>query len=422
MAQQNNGDECGTGCGCGGLGRREFLKAAATGLGAVTMGMPIGQTEAAAAAVEFEKLMPADKKLPPEWVKTLVERGVRKIYRDKELETIGMPCGGIAAGQLYVRGDGTLGRWWIFNRSPNTAEGDRCYTTYRPASPIAQGFAVCVKGADGKAVVKKLSREDFDAIEFVGEYPIAEIRYGNKGGTPLPVAVSAEVFSPFIPLNARDSAMPVTVLRYTVKNTSGQAVEAAIGGWLQNGVCLDYAGTAGHSSTNRVVREGGLTSVRMDLSEKQERPAERRVSVFEDFEDGTYGKWEAKGDAFGKTPATGKSETQQEVSGWIGKYFVNTFRPDDRPQGTLLSKPFRIKEPFITFLIGGGSQAGATCMNLLVDGKVVRTATGKDAERLLPGFWSVSDLMEKEARLEIVDKASGPWGHINVDQICFSNT
>ena len=422
MAQQDSGGGS-RGCGCGGLDRREFLKAAA-GAGAMAAGLPMAWGAAGTSTLaDFEKLLPVEKKLPPEWVKSLFERGIRKAYQGKELETIGMPCGGIAAGQIYVRGDGTLAQWWIFNHAPNTAAGDRCYTTYRPASPIAQGFALRVKGAQGPAVVRKLSGDDFDAIEFIGEYPIAEIRYRTKDKPALPVEVNSEVFSPFIPLNARDSAMPVTMLRFTVKNTSSAVVDVAIGGWLQNAVCLQHAGTPRLLSRNQVVRDAGLTSVRMDLFEAPaQKPAEaRRVTVFEDFEDGTYDRWTITGDAFGKTPATGKSETQQPVAGWRGKYFVNTFQPDDKPQGTATSKVFKIAEPFICFLIGGGNHPGTTCLNLLVDGKVVRTATGKDTEQLLPAHWNVSDLIGKEAQLQIVDKESGPWGHISVDYIHFSN-
>ena len=34
-----------------------------------------------------------------------------------------MPVGGICAGQLYVRGDGTLANWWIANNAYNTGYG-----------------------------------------------------------------------------------------------------------------------------------------------------------------------------------------------------------------------------------------------------------------------------------------------------------
>ena len=47
----------------------------------------------------------------------------------------------------------------------------------------------------------------------------------------------------------------------------------------------------------------------------------------------------------------------------------------------------------------------------------MRTAAGKDAEKLVWHNWNVADLAGKEARIEIVDQASGPWGHINIDQI-----
>ena len=50
-------------------------------------------------------------------------KGDRKVYKGDELTTIGMPVGGICAGQLYVRGDGTLANWWIANNAYNTGYG-----------------------------------------------------------------------------------------------------------------------------------------------------------------------------------------------------------------------------------------------------------------------------------------------------------
>ena len=70
-----------------------------------------------------------------------------------------MPCGGIGAGQLYVRGDGTLAQWWIDNTYYDTGYGhpgviNTPMGTYpigypnkanRPPSPVDQGFAISVK-------------------------------------------------------------------------------------------------------------------------------------------------------------------------------------------------------------------------------------------------------------------------------------
>ncbi len=143
----------------------------------------------------------------------------------------------------------------------------------------------------------------------------------------------------------------------------------------------------------------------------------RDTIVVADFEGETYGDWKATGEAFGKGPAKGALPEQQEVSGFLGKGLVNTYLGKDGPQGTLTSPPLKIERKFINFLIGGGKQAGQTCIVLVVAGKPVRTAVGKDNERLDWHYWNVEEFEGKEARIEIVDKASGPWGHINIDQI-----
>ncbi len=109
------------------------------------------------------------------------------------------------------------------------------------------------------------------------------------------------------------------------------------------------------------------------------------------------------------------------MSGFGGKGLVNTFYGGDDSLGTLTSPAFTIRRRYIHFRIGGGAHAGKTCLNLVVDGKVIRTATGKDNERLEWSFWEVSDYLGQTAKIEIVDRAIGGWGHINVDDIRFAD-
>ncbi|GEM49095.1 glycoside hydrolase family 32 protein [Deinococcus cellulosilyticus] len=143
--------------------------------------------------------------------------------------------------------------------------------------------------------------------------------------------------------------------------------------------------------------------------------------VFADFEGPTYGDWVATGDAFGTGPAQGALPGQSPVTGFKGKGLVNTFLNFDQGTGTLTSPEFLINKPFITFLMGGGNHPGETAMNLLVDGKVVRSATGQDSEALRAKFFDVADLKGKKAKLQILDTHTGGWGHINVDHIMFTD-
>ena len=66
-------------------------------------------------------------------------------------------------------------------------------------------------------------------------------------------------------------------------------------------------------------------------------------------------------------------------------------------------------------------------MNLVVDGKIVRSAAGPNtdpggSEMLEPASWDVAEFVGREATLVIVDQRKNGWGHICVDQIVQSDT
>ena len=152
-------------------------------------------------------------------------------------------------------------------------------------------------------------------------------------------------------------------------------------------------------------------------------------TVFADFEGSSYDPgWTTTGTAFGSGPAHGTLPNQQTVSGYLGDGLVNSYLDGDTTTGTLTSPDFQITSDYINFLVGGGNHpypgdAGnpPTAVNLVVDGQVVRTATGQNAEQLNWTNWNVAALQGKTAHIEIVDLNTGGWGHINVDQIMFSD-
>ncbi len=361
-----------------------------------------------------EHLVPANKQLTAGYLQNLRERGERAVYTASESETLGMPVGGIATGQMYLRNDGTLGLWHIFNRHIFTGYGLDCYRTYRPDSPVESGFAIFVDGA-GSQTLRPLD-QDFGTVEFAGEYPIGLVQYRADG---FPVEVEMEAFSPFIPLNTRDSALPATLFHITLKNTSDTSLKVGVLGWLENAVCFHSIRSRSVLRQTEIAERNGRTLIVHTAKEppKDKTQILRPKIVVMDFEGPDYGDWQVTGEAFGKGPAHGTLPNQQSVSGFLGGGLVNTYLGGDRPHGTLRSPSLTIERKYINFLIGGGSHADETCINLLIDGQVVRTATGKDNETLEWHFWHVEDLQGKTARIEIVDRHSGGWGHINIDQI-----
>ena len=431
MGPQPPRDNCQDDGSCCGpqIDRRNFIRVVGLGLGAATFmagSVPVmaGPFESA----DFEKLIPPDKKLNADWVKALFERGTRAVYRGDDLKYIGMPIGGLCCGQLYLGGDGKLWYWDIFNKYVFTGYAAPTYAAPRiPASPIEQGFTLKTT-ANGNTKDWTLDKAGFPDVSFIGEYPFGFVEYRDLA---CPVEVSLKAFSPFSPLSADDSSLPVTAMHYTVRNVSVGPVDIELTGHLENGAAVhtQYIYGAKGTRQNRIVRDGDLLALQCSINPQpaaaQVAPA-RPTIVFADFEGADYGAWTQEGNAFGKGPTSEPPPPiTPRVTNFQGKSYANSYlNPGgDVPQGKLISPEFTIERSFINFLIAGGNEDFVTCMNLLVDGIIVRSTPGvEQGEKMNWQGWDVSEYEGKKAHIEIVDHTSGPWGHIEVDQIQFEDT
>ncbi len=374
---------------------------------------------------EHAKLIPPEKNFDPIWWASLTARGSPDVYEGEELRWIGMPIGGICAGQVYLGGDGKLWHWDIFNQPIRT--GPNHYASPpAPSSPIQQGFALEIRQGEDRQI-RSLDRAGFRRIRFRGEYPIGRVEYDDPDS---PVRVCLEAFSPFIPLNPEDSALPATILMFTLKNDSPQPVECRLVGWLENAVCK-FSGAPRPKSMFRR-QEGKLVLLEHSveaLPSEKESPTRPDI-LFEDFEKPTYESWTVEGTAFGTGPVERINiPSYQGDVGGEGNRVVNShasapgdsIAEKDAHTGRMISIPFVIDRHYIQFWIGGGSHKGRTCVNLLIDGTVVASATGRNDNRMQRQSFDVRPWAGKEARIEIVDEVKGSWGNIGVDHIVFTD-
>ncbi len=129
--------------------------------------------------------------------------------------------------------------------------------------------------------------------------------------------------------------------------------------------------------------------------------------VVADFESSTYGDWKVEGEAFGLGPNDGQ---KLQVSGYQGSRLANSYGGSDSATGMIASPPFDINRRFLSFLIGGGRHEGETGLELIVDAKMVRSATGANSGELRWESWDVSAFQGMQATIRIYDRAKGEWG------------
>ena len=407
----------------------------------------------------FEELIPPDKDLPDAWLNALTERTAPEVFSgwENELKYIGMPIGGIGCGQLYLGGDGRLWLWDIFKsnyrREPDHGQRIDAFTLgghyahpvafgeeYTPwnGAEVEQGFAVRVQ--DGiRTILKSLDHKDFPDVTFRGEYPVGKVSYGSVDD---PVDIQLEAFSPFIPLNAKDSGIPATIMRFTVENTSDAEVTVDLVGWLQNSTCPYVSPTEPGRRRNRLVSKESRVSligtVEPVIAGDDEGGVDRADIVFADFEGESYDGWTVEGRAFSPAPyKVGDLPEYVVLQGFEGERVANSHNVRPLPEdmspnrkavagdgmtGTLTSEPFTVSRDYISFLISGGDHGRQTGLLLLVDDEVVASQSGRNNHQMHTEHFDVRKFAGKVARLQVIDEMPGGWGNTCVDHIVFTNT
>ena len=137
--------------------------------------------------------------------------------------------------------------------------------------------------------------------------------------------------------------------------------------------------------------------------------------TFTGFDGKKFDGWKMQGNAFGDKPVY----TDTVVH--LGRSFASS-ASNLLLKGALRSPDFTINQNAINFLIAGGNYPGQTCINLIIDDKVVRTTTGDGSNVFKWNGWDVSDLKNKVASIQIVDlSSSDKHGYFAVDHIQFAD-
>ena len=164
----------------------------------------------------------------------LYASGPQRSFTGLHLDQIAFPLGGIGAGSINLGGSGNLVDFSIFNR-PNLGGQPMAFATITAKQAGKAAVARVIEGpvthsrvyqggqhARGANVGHEGLPHMASAV-FRGEFPFAWIEFAEPD---LPLKVSLEGWSPFIPLDDHNSSIPAAVLTYRFANRSRRPVQA----------------------------------------------------------------------------------------------------------------------------------------------------------------------------------------------------
>jgi len=347
-------------CECAKINRRDFMALTAIGAGAVLNSTVLPVIAGPFEENEYLKIIPFDKKLNPQWLASLTARGRPTVVTDPlALQHIGMPIGGLFNGTVYLGGDGRLWLWDIFN---HVVEGILPrQVQYKGQSLRMREGANYVSPAPPKSPI-----EQGFAVSIDGKVrPLDQSGFSN---------ISFEGRYPMGRVTYRDKACLVSVeleaySPFIPLNTNDSSLPATV---------MSY--TVKNESNKPVTAEiSGWLENAICLYHRNQVSGIRRNQVL-------------RGQEMTFLSCSAEPIHNQHA----------TIRPD------IVFEDFE-KENY------------ETCLNLLIDGKVMRTATGRNNNRMDPASFNVEQWQDKQAQIQIVDKETGGWGNVGVDHIVFSD-
>jgi uncharacterized protein (DUF608 family) len=184
---------------------------------------------ATAAAVKLPTLAPSS------------HTGYARTFTGRQLAMLAFPLGGVASGSVSLGGRGQLRDWEIFNH-PDKGHNleyalPSVWAQVGDAKPVAHvleaRYQPPYEGQDGLGSQNAPGLSRLATAHFTGEFPLARIAFADP---TLPVAVTLEAFSPFIPHQPDDSGLPVAILRYRVKNPNSRPAKVSIAWSIDNPV------------------------------------------------------------------------------------------------------------------------------------------------------------------------------------------
>ncbi len=173
------------------------------------------------------------------------------VYEGERTREISFPLGGIGTGSIGLSGAGRLIDWEILNR-PNKgstngishfsvrAERDGKVLDTRIMNGPYRGSRTGDFTTDfGRNFGFGVRRDSlaamphFSVCRFEGRFPVARLDFEDA---LFPGAVTMTAFNPFIPLNDRDSSIPVAMFEFELSNTTDAPIDYSVIGVLGHGL------------------------------------------------------------------------------------------------------------------------------------------------------------------------------------------
>ncbi|HXK04861.1 MAG TPA: GH116 family glycosyl-hydrolase [Verrucomicrobiae bacterium] len=167
------------------------------------------------------------------------EASYPRVFTGRHLTAIAFPLGGVCAGCISLGGRGQLRDWEIFNRPDKgnnpTYAFPAIWAQAGTRKPVARVLESRIQppysGSSGLGANNAPGLTRLASATFTGEFPFARIDFTDAA---LPVRVSLEAFTPFIPHEPDDSGLPVAILRYRVSNPGATPAKVSIAWSIDN--------------------------------------------------------------------------------------------------------------------------------------------------------------------------------------------